>query len=84
MMFLIIVEVTKLSSLLYGFLFSNSSSGGSVASAKEAIESIIRFTQSIWMAFRGVVFRVTAPIMAVVRATQLTVSWNCRNFLMQS
>jgi hypothetical protein len=75
-MFLIMVEVTKLSSLLYGFLFKSDSSGGSVASAKEAMESMIKLTHNIWMAFKGVVLRVTAPIIAVVRATQLTVSWN--------
>lgn len=47
--------VLEMSGLLrpYGFLFSRDSVGGSVARAREAKVSMIRFTHNICTAFRG-------------------------------
>ena len=50
--------------------------GESVASAREARESMIRLTQSICTAVRGDSWTVRAPTQAVATATMLTVS--CR------
>ena len=55
-----------------------------MASAKAAKVSMIRFTHSIWTGVKGDSFRITAPKKAMKIATTLTVSWNCKNFLMQS
>ena len=48
--------VLEISAMLrpYGLRLSSSSVGGSVASARDANVSMMRFTQSIWIAFRGV------------------------------
>ncbi len=61
-------------SLLYGFLNKISFKGGSVARASAANVSIIRFTQSIWTAFRGDSFIMTEPIKTINIATILTVN----------
>ena len=36
------------------------------------------------MGFKGDSFRTAAPVKAKIKATKLTVSWNCKNFLMES
>lgn len=46
--------------------------------------TIMRLTHSIWIGVNGDYFRTTLPIKAMKRATALTVSWNWRNFLMDS
>mmetsp|Transcript_16662 Transcript_16662/g.65071 ORF Transcript_16662/g.65071 Transcript_16662/m.65071 type:complete len:281 (-) Transcript_16662:1748-2590(-) len=69
---------------LIGGLCSSFSVGGSVASASAPMLSMIRFTQSSWIAFSGVPMRSTAPKNAIASAATLTVSWNWRNFLMLS
>ena len=83
-MCLIIFLEIMYSSLLWGGLLNNSKVGGSVANAREANVSIIRFTQSIWIGFRISYFSVTAPIKVKTTATTFTVSWNCKNFFMLS
>lgn len=70
--------------LEYGILFSNSFEGGSVARASAANVSIIRLTHNIWMGVKGDLFNMTELSIAIKIATILTVSWNCKNFLMQS
>ena len=55
-----------------------------MARAREARVSMMRLTQSIWMGERGDSLRTAAPAKAIVRATMLTVSWNCRNLRMES
>ena len=62
----------------------SSSVGGSVARASEAMVSMMRLTHNIWMGLKGDSFSTAAPANAMTRAQQLTVSWNCRNFLMES
>jgi hypothetical protein len=52
----------------------SSSTGGSVANARLANESMARLTQSIWMAPSGEPWKATAPIMARATATMLTVN----------
>jgi hypothetical protein len=84
MIFFHMLAVIRLSFLLIGSLFKSSSDGGSVARAKEARVSMIRLTHNIWMGFRGDSLKTAPPTKAMIRATKLTVSWNCRNFLMQS
>jgi len=61
---------------LYGGLFKRSSFGSSVAKAREARESMIRFTQRSWMAARGDSHMITEPMKEVIKATTLTVNWN--------
>jgi len=68
----------------YGILYSNSSPGGSVARAKAARVSMMRLTHNICTGVRGDYLMTTAPKKAIKIATMLTVSWNCKNFLMQS
>ena len=63
---------------------SSSSVGDSVASAKEAKVSIMRLIQSIWMGLRTSYLMMAAPTKVSITATRLTVSWNCRNFLILS
>lgn len=46
--------------------------------------SIIRLTHNIWIGFNGDSLRTAPPTKAMTSATKLTVSWNCKNFLMQS
>ena len=48
--------------------------GGSVARAKEARESMIRLSHSIWTAVKGDSWTAIAPMQAVLTATMLTVS----------
>lgn len=83
-MFFHISAVINDSNREYGFLKSSSSLGGSVAKASEAKVSIIKLTQSIWIGFRGDSFKIAAPENAIIRATMLTVNWNCKNFLIES
>ncbi len=45
---------------------------------------MIKFTQSICTGVNGDYFIITAPKKAINIATTLTVSWNCKNFLIQS
>jgi hypothetical protein len=45
---------------------------------------MIRLTHNIWTGVNGDYFITTAPKNAMKIATILTVSWNCKNFLMQS
>jgi hypothetical protein len=55
--------------------------GASVASARLARLSMMRFTHSIWTADRGEERSASAPPAAVTSATTLAVSWNCRNLV---
>jgi hypothetical protein len=55
-----------------------------VASANAAKVSMIKFTQSIWTGVKGDSFKNAAPVKAIKIATRLTVSWNCKNFRIQS
>lgn len=82
--FLHIKGVIIYSVLEYGILNKSSSDGGSVARAKAARVSMIKFTQSIWTGVNGDSLIKTAPKKAIKIATTLTVSWNWRNFLIQS
>ena len=84
MIFFHMLGVIRFSFLPMGSLFRSSSDGGSVARASEARVSMIRLTHNIWMGFRGDSLRTAPPTKAMTRATKLTVSWKCRNFLMQS
>ena len=68
----------------YGILNSSYSAGGSVANARAARVSMIKLTQSIWTGVNGDSLITAAPRKAIKIATTLTVSWNCRNFLIQS
>ena len=56
--------------------------GCSVARAKEARESMIRLSHSIWTAVRGDSWTAIAPMHAVVTATMFTV--NCRRHKLSS
>ena len=56
--------------------------GCSVASARDAKESMIRFSHSIWTAVRGDSWSATAPMQAVLTATMFTV--NCSNHSTQA
>ena len=69
----IVLEISALF-LGYGFLFNKSGVGGSVASAKLANVSIIKFTHNICTAFNGESPVNVAPIKATTTATTLTVS----------
>ena len=55
-----------------------------MARAKEAMVSMMRLTHNIWMGLRGDSFKTAAPAKAITKAQQLTVNWNCKNFLMES
>jgi len=55
-----------------------------VARVREASVSIIRFTHSICIGFRGDYFRMAALQKAIVRVNMFTVSWNCRNLRIES
>lgn len=59
---------------LTGFLLSNSSEGGSVASAKAAIVSYIKFTHKIWIVFNGDSLTVAPPKKAINKATTFIVN----------
>ena len=52
--------------------------GDSVARAREARESMMRLSQSIWTAVRGDSWTAIAPIQAVLTATIFTVSCSSR------
>jgi hypothetical protein len=71
-------------SLEWGFLESNYSVGGYVASARDPSVSMIRLTHNIWIGFKIYCFISAAPISVIETATTLTVSWNWMNFRMQS
>ena len=58
--------------------------GGSVAKAKEAKLSMIILIQSIWMAVRTDCLITIAEMTEIAQATMLAVSWNCKNFLIDS
>lgn len=73
-MFLHITGVIIDSSFGYGYLSKISSGGASVARARAAKVSMIRLTQSIWTAFKGVSVVTTAPKNTINIATTLTVS----------
>lgn len=66
------------------FLSSNASVGNSVANARAAKVSIIRLTQSNWIAVKGDSPPTTAPMQETHTATTLTVSWKVKNFEMES
>ena len=68
----------------YGFPLIISGLGGSVAKARAAKVSIIKLTHSIYIEFIGESPKKMPPTKAINIATILTVSWNCRNFLMLS
>lgn len=55
-----------------------------MARAREAKESIIRLIHNICTALRGDYLITQAPKNAITKATKLIVSWNCKNFLIQS
>lgn len=84
MMFLHIKAVMMFYFLEYGILNRRSSDGGYVAKAKAAKVSMIKLTQSIWIGVKGDYLIKTAPKKAMNIATTFTVSWNCKNFLIQS
>ena len=58
----------------YGLRFSSERFGSSVAKARDAKESMIRFTQSIWMAVSGDCVSTAEPTHATTMAVMLTVS----------
>ena len=66
------------------FLSSNASVGSSVANARAAKVSIIRLTQSNWIAENGDSPPTTAPMQETHTATTFTVSWKVKNFEMES
>jgi hypothetical protein len=72
-MFLHIVAFTIFSKRLTGCLSSSASLGGSVAKARAANVSIIRFTQSICTAVSGGSVNTIAPENTMKSATRLTV-----------
>jgi len=61
---------------LYGGLCNNSGFGVSVARAKEARESMIRFTHKSWIAARGLFWNANEPMRQEKRATTFTDNWN--------
>ena len=73
-MFLHMTGVMICSSLELGFSFKSSCLGGSVARAKAAKVSIIRFTQSICTEVKGESESTTDPKNSISKATMLTVS----------
>lgn len=68
-----IVAFTIFSKRLTGYLSSKASLGGSVARAKAAKVSIIKFTQSICTAVRGGSSKIIAPAKTINNATRFTV-----------
>ena len=68
----------------YGFLFSSSSVGCSVANANDAKVSMMRLTHSNCTALNGESVIDTAAVKTRITATMLTVNWNCMNFDMES
>eukprot|EP00919_Chromeraceae_sp_WS-2016_P076435 GHVR01180634.1.p1 GENE.GHVR01180634.1~~GHVR01180634.1.p1 ORF type:complete len:105 (+),score=6.48 GHVR01180634.1:490-804(+) len=45
---------------------------------------MIRLAHNIWIGFNGDSFNTAAPVNAITSATVLTVSWNCKNFRIES
>ena len=84
MMFLSIVREMRGLVRPYGFLPNRSSVGGSVARAREANVSMMRFTHSMGTARRGDTPWAQEPMKHSMTATTLTVSWNCRNLEIES
>ena len=70
--------------LLYGKRSSSFGVGASVARASAAMVSITRLIQSTCTGERGDSSRNTALTKDTTHATKDTVSWNCRNFRMES
>mmetsp|Transcript_11501 Transcript_11501/g.28967 ORF Transcript_11501/g.28967 Transcript_11501/m.28967 type:complete len:308 (+) Transcript_11501:179-1102(+) len=68
----------------YGGRLRSSGVGCSVARAKAAIVSMIRFTHRSCTAFNGLLPLEIAPMNAIATAATLTVSWNCTNLRMES
>ena len=54
----------------------SSAVGFPVARARAARESMMRLTQSNWIAFKGDCFMMQDPAKVTVRATKLTLNWN--------
>ena len=75
---------TMWSLLLFGYLYSNYSVGASVARARDAKVSIIKFIHNIWIGAKTCCFIRLAPMRVVPTATMLIVNWNCINFLIES
>jgi hypothetical protein len=69
---------------LYGGLCKSSGFGDSVARAREARESMIRFTHKSWIAASGLFWNARDPMRQEKRATTLTESWNYKNLLILS
>lgn len=69
---------------LYGGLCKSSSTGSSVAKAREARESMIMLTQRSCTGLSGGSFKTEEAMNETIRATTLTVSWNYKNLLMLS
>jgi len=76
--------VMRSSFLPYGCLFNSSSFGWSVANAKLANVSIIRFTQSICEDDNGDSCKVIDPMRLTSTPTTFTVSWKTKNFRIPS
>lgn len=68
----------------YGARSSRRSCGGSVASASDAKESMMRLTHSICTGCSGERLSQMAPAEAMMMAAMLTVSWNWRNLATES
>jgi len=45
---------------------------------------MIKLTHNICIGFKGDSLRIAPPTKAITKATKLTVSWNCKNFLIES
>ena len=67
-------------SLLRGLCSMTSSLGGSVAKAKAAKVSMMRFTHSICVTVSGRSTPMKGPSAAIPHAATFTVSWNTMNF----
>ena len=81
----IMVLVMRLSPLSTGLRRSNSYVfGGSVDKASEARLSIIIFTHNIWTVVKTDCLKRVEAMILKKQATTLTVSWNWRNFLIES
>jgi hypothetical protein len=80
----IIVRETMCSCRLLGLRSRSSYVGASVARAREASVSIMRFIQSIWMGAKICCFIRAAPMRVISTATTLMVSWNWMNLRIES
>ena len=79
-MFLRMIPFTIKASTFLGLFFISAFNAGSVASARAAKVSIIRFTQSICVTVSGNSTPTNGPMRAVSSARRFMVSWNCMNF----